>query len=195
MDTTIRKLLCTLAKDFSSPYTASSLAQQLQMSRWGVWKIIKKLEKEELIVLQTTGKGKTSAQTIHLNWKNSLTEKTVALALAQEAEIQRRWKFVFADLEPEADFVILFGSILPSLQTANDIDILTVAKEKKLLKINNSIQVIQKTQEKKIHAHNFTSRELMQELQKPNKIFLDALRRGVILFGQEKFIELMRKVR
>lgn len=182
-------------KDLSNHHTASSLAQQLQMSRGGVWKVIKKLEKEELIVLQTIGKGKTSTQTIHLNWKNTLTEKTVALTLAQEAETQKRWKFVFADLDQKADFVVLFGSIIHSPQTANDIDILTVAKEKSLIKINRIIQTIQKTQEKKIQAHNFTSQELKQELQKPNKIFLDALHRGVILFGQEKFIELMRKIR
>lgn len=194
MNTATRKLLCTLAKDFSSPHTASSLAQQLHMSRWGVWKIIKKLEKEELILLKSTGKGKTSTQTIQLNWKNTLTEKTIALALAQEAEIQKRWKFVFANLDQITDFVVLFGSILHSPQTANDLDIITVAKEKNLSKINNNLQVIQKTQEKKIHAHNLTDKEFRQELQKPNKIFWDALRRGIILFGQEKFIDLMRKI-
>ncbi|MDO8656004.1 MAG: Lrp/AsnC family transcriptional regulator, partial [Nanoarchaeota archaeon] len=51
MNTATRKLLCILTKDFSNLHTASSLAQQLQMSRWGVWKIIKKLEKEEIIIL------------------------------------------------------------------------------------------------------------------------------------------------
>lgn len=194
MNTATRKILCTLVKDFFSLHTASSLALQLQMSRWGVWKLIKKLEKEELLLLHATGKGKTSTQTIYLNWKNTLTEKTVALALAQEAEADRRWKFVFADLYQAADFVILFGSILSSPHTAGDIDILTVAKEKNLIKINKIIQTIQRTQEKKIHVHNFTSKEFTQELQKPNKVFLDAMHRGVILFGQEKFIQLRRKL-
>ncbi len=194
MNTVTRNLICTLVKEFSSPNTASSLAQQLQMSRWGVWKIIKKLEKEELILLQATGKGKTSTQTIHLNWKNTLTEKTLTLALAQQAETYRRWKFVFANLDQVADFVILFGSILHSPKTAEDIDILTVAKETTLLKINTQLNIIQKTQGKKIHAHNFTSKEFRQELQKPNKVFLDALRRGVVLFGQEKFSKFMREL-
>src|SRR3989344_3052208 len=194
MNTTTRKILCTLVKDFSSMHTASSLAPKLQMSRWGIWKVIKRLEKEELISLQDTGKGKTSTKTIHLNWKNNITEKTITLALAQEAEIQKRWKFVFADLEPEADFVILFGSILPSPKTAADIDIITVAKQTNLLKVNKVIENIQKTQEKKIHAHNCTAIELRQELQKGNKIFIDATYRGVVLFGQEKFIQFIRRL-
>jgi len=194
MNTTTQKIACTLVKDFSSIHTASSLAQQLQMSRWGIWKVIKKMEKEELINLQETGKGETSTKTIHLNWKNNLTEKTVTLALAQEAEFFKRWKFVFANLEPDADFMILFGSILHSPKTAADIDIIIVAKQTYLLKISKTLENIQKTQEKKIHTHNFTFKEFRQELQKPNKVFLDALDRGVVLFGQEKFIQSIRRL-
>ena len=192
MDATTRKILCTLAKDCWSVHTASTLALQLQMSRWGLWKALKKLEKEELIRLQSTGKGKTSTYTIHLNWKSTLAEKTVALALAQEAEIQKRWTFVFAEMEAEAEFVILFGSILPSPKTAADIDIITVAKQAKVLAISRLLEKIQQTQEKNIHAQNFTLQEFKKELHQKNKIFLDALHRGVILFGQEKFLQFIQ---
>lgn len=193
MDTT-NKLLCTVVKHFSALHTASTLAQQLQMSRWGVWKIIKQLEQNQLIRLASAGTGKTSTQTITLNWNNALTEKTVALALALEAEKYKRWKFTFAELEKTADFVLLFGSILHSPQTAGDIDIVAVVQERNLLKLSKILYSIQQTQEKKIHAHNLTAREWKQELQKPNKIFLDALRRGVVLFGQERFVQFMKRL-
>lgn len=182
-----------MAKDFSAVHTVSSLAQQLQMSRWGIWKIIKKLEKDELITLKSTGSGKTSTQTIHLNLGSTLADKTVALALAQEADIYKRWKFAFADLEKTADFIILFGSILHSPKTAGDIDLLTVAKERNLLKINNLIYTIQQTQEKKMHTHNLTPKECAQELKKPNPIFLDALKRGVILFGYDNYLQFAKR--
>lgn len=190
---TAQKILIILIKDFSAVHTATSLAQQLEMSRWGVWKAIKKLHKEELLTIKPVGSGKTSTQTIYLNWSNKLTEKTTALALAQEASAYKRWDFNFEDLEKETDFLLLYGSILSSSKTAGDIDLLSVAKEKKLSKINKLVLAVQKTQEKKIHFYNFTVKEFAQELQKPNKIFVDALRKGIILFGQEDFVEFMKR--
>ena len=193
MATTTQKVLTVLVKDFSVTHTATSLAQQLKMSRWGAWKTIKKLQAEEIMVLKPTGRGKTSTQTVHLHWRSKLTEKMITLALAQEASSYKRWIFTFAGLESEVDFLLLYGSILHSSKTAEDIDILSVAKEKKLLKINQLILTIQKTQDKKIHPHNFTAEEFAQELQKPNKVFLDALKKGIVLFGQEKFVEFVKR--
>lgn len=189
---TAHRLLCILVKDFTSTHTVSSLAQQLQLSRWGVWKIFRKLKQEGLIILTPAGKGKTSTHLAQLNWKNTLTEKTASYALVLEAERYRRWKFSLAKLENHAKVVILFGSILTSPQTAGDIDLLTVATEKKLLLLEKILRSIQQTQEKKIHSHNLTAEEFIAELQKPNKIFLDALRRGVVLFGQEKFVQYLK---
>jgi biotin operon repressor len=191
MATTIQNLLILLVKDFSAVHTATSLAQQLGKSRWGVWKILKKLQQEEIIIVKPTGEGKTSTQTIRLNWNSKLTEKTIILSLAREASAYKRWSFTFADLEPEVDFTLLYGSILHSPKRAGDIDLLSVAKEKNLSKISKLIFTAQQTQEKKIHAHNFTAREFVQELQKPNKVFLDALKKGIVLFGQEKFVAFM----
>lgn len=193
MNTTTQKALITLVKDFSAVHTATSLAQQLKMSRWGMWKIVKRLQEEEILSIKSTGKGKTSTQTIHINWNNPFAEKTIIWALAQEASNYKRWSFNFSELEKEADFLLLYGSILHSPKTAEDIDILTVTKEKKLSKINQRIFAIQKTQEKKIHAHNFTAKEFAQELQKTNKIFIDALKKGIVLFGQEKFVEFVKE--
>ncbi len=55
--------------------------------------------------------------------------------------------------------------------------------------------MIQKTQLKKIHALNFTQAELKQELEKPNKAFVDAVAKGIVLFGQERFIKFIRGLR
>jgi len=164
------------------------------MSRWGVWKILKRLQEEDIIFVKRTGKGKTSTQTLHLNWKNNLTEQTLALALAREATSQKRWRFNFADIEKKVDFLILYGSILHSPKTAGDIDILSVAKEKNLSTISKLIFTVQQTQEKKVHAHNFIAREFTQELQKPNKVFIDAVKKGVVLFGQQKFVAFMKRL-
>ncbi len=192
---TAQKVLLALLKDFSAVHTATSLAQQLKMSRWGVWKIIKKLRQEEIILIKPTGKGKTSTQTIQLNWDNMLTEKMIILALVQEASTHKRWSFTFTDLEKEVDFLILYGSILHSQKEAKDIDVLgAVSKEKKLAKIPDLILKIQETQAKKIHSLNFTLKEFKQELKKPNKAYLDAVKKGVVLFGQENFLKFIKRL-
>ena len=54
---------------------------------------------------------------------------------------------------------------------------------------------MQKTQIKKIHALNFTEAEFKQELQKLNKAFIDAIKKGIILFGQEKFIKFLKSIK
>lgn len=181
-----------LLKDLSS-HTATSLSKELKMSRWGTWKILKKLEKDKLIEIKPIGMGKTSTSIIKLNWDNVLAEKNLALSLTQEALNYKRWVYNFSNLQEEVDFLILYGSILYT-EEANDIDVLGVAKENKFAQIDDMIVKIQQTQNKKIHFINLTQKEFKQELKKPNKAYLDAIRKGIILFGQENFIRFVKEL-
>jgi len=196
---TIRKpaqrILLLLFKDILVTHTATSVANSLGMSRWGAWKILKKLASDELIILKPVGIGKTSSQQILLNWDNLILEKTLSLLLTEESIGQRRWIANFSDLKNQVEFLVLFGSILHSPKEANDIDILGVTTKKTIGKINDLVLKIQETQAKKIHSINFTEDELIKELKKPNKAFIDAVKRGVILFGQEKFIKFIRRLK
>lgn len=190
------KILKLLLKDFSIRPTITSLAKEIGMSRVGIWKVLKKLEKEKLIVLSHTGTGKTSIYTVSLNWDNPLTEKNLVLSLTEDALKNQRWINNFAELETKADFLIIYGSIIHSSKEANDIDILSIVSNKnRFLEIEKSINKIQKTQIKKIHTLNFTQMEFKQELEKPNKIFIDAIKKGIVLFGQEKFIKFIKGIR
>lgn len=187
-----QKIITILLKDFSI-HTATSLSQELKISRQGIWKIIKKLEQDELIKLEQIGTGKTNTHRITLNWHNELIEKILSFSLTKEALKQKRWQFNFADLESEVDFLILYGSMLHSPKDANDIDIIgIVSQEKKLANIGNIILKIQETQPKKIHSINLTKKEFQQEIKKPNKAYLEAVKKGVILFGQDHFIKFIK---
>ena len=188
------RILKVLLKDFTIKPTITSLAKELGMSRVGIWKILKKLEAEKLILLSAIGAGKTSTYLISLKWDNPLTEKTIALALAEDALSNQRWISNFAELEDKVEFLIIYGSIIHSPKAANDIDILGVTNKNKFLEIEESIKKAQKTQIKRIHSLNFTQGELKAELEKPNKAFIDAVKKGIILFGQEKFIKFIRSI-
>ncbi len=193
-DLTAKRVLLHLLKDFSSTHTITTLAKELGLSRVGMWKLLKSLEDNKYIVLKAVGEGKTSASLVSLDWDNPLVEKTVSLYLTEEAVKQRRWQVDFKELEKVFNFAILYGSILHSPQKADDIDVLGITKKKNFVKTQIIIDKVQKTQSKKVHAINFTKNEFKAELQKPNKAFIDAVKKGVILFGQENFVRFMREL-
>ncbi len=193
METDI-KILKILLKDLEINQTITYLSKEIKMSRVGIWKVLKKLEKNKLILLNPVGSGKTSTYIIKLNWENPIIEKTLSLALAEDALKQQIWLNNLAELEDKADFLIIYGSIIQSPKEANDIDILGITNKNKFIEIEESIKKIQKTQIKKIHALNFTQAEFKEELKKRNKAFIDAVKKGVILFGQEKFIKFIKNI-
>ncbi len=189
----VPKILEILLKDFTIKHTVTSLAKELKITRVGIWKILKKIEPQGLIILQPIGTGKTSTYIISLNWENILTLKNLEITLTEEAIKNKRWIDNFKELENKVEFLIIFGSILYSPKEANDIDILTISKKNNLTEINNIISKLQKTQIKKIHALNFTEEEFKKELS--NEAIIDAIKKGSILFGQEKFIKFIRGIK
>jgi len=187
------KILKILLNEFLVKHTITSIAKDIGMTRVGTWKILKKLEKEKFVILARIGAGKTSAYTISLNWENPLLEKILSLILTEDALKGQRWLEDFKGLENKLSFLIIYGSILYS-KDANDIDILAITNKSRFIEIESIIAKIQKTQIKKIHASSFTEAEFKQELEKPNKAFIDAIKKGIVLFGQEKFIKFMRGI-
>ena len=189
------KILKMLLKDFSIKHTITSIAKEIGMTRVGTWKVLKKLESEHLVFLSSIGTGKTSTYNISLNWDNSLVEKKLSLALTEDAIKNQRWADNFSELKNKINFLIIYGSIIHSPKEASDIDILGITSKNKFVEIEESIRKIQKTQIKKIHTLNFTEAEFKQELERSNKAFIDAIKKGVILFGQEKFIKFIRGIK
>ena len=189
------RILKILLKDFTIKPTITSLAEEIRLSRVGTWKLLKKMQSEKLIILSRVGLGKTSTYSISLNWGNPLVEKNLAVYLTEDTLKNQKWLYNFAELENKVDFLILYGSIINLPQEASDIDILGIVSNKnRFIEIEESIKKVQKTQIIRIHAINLTPKELKQELEKPNKAFIDAIRKGVVLFGQEKFIKFMKDI-
>lgn len=197
METTLiqRKILKMLAKDFRARHSVTSLAKEIGMSRVGIWKVLKKMQLNKLVILSPVGSGKTSIYIADLNWENFLALKNLEFALAEDAFSYKKWLSIFSELKDKTEFLILYGSILHSSNEANDIDILGIANKDKFIELDKAVNKIQKTSIKKIHALNFTPNELKKELTKPNKVFIDAIKKGIILFGQEEFINFIKEVK
>ncbi len=190
-----KRALLVLLKDLSTRHTVTSLAKELKLTRVGTWKILKKLEYNALIKFSHVGMGKTSTGLISLNWDNILVEKMLSLYLTEEALAHKRWMHTFAELEKMTDFLILYGSVLYSPREARDIDVIgIVSGGNRFVSADNIVNKIQKIEMKKIHAIMFGQKELLNELKKQNKAFIDALKKGIVLFGQEEYISFMKQV-
>ncbi len=188
----ILRILCT---DLSHSHTITSLSLDLGLSRAGIWKIIKKLHADNLVKISKIGDGKTNLLTIWLNWQNPLTEKSLALILSQEAAKYQRWISCFSELQKKSSFVVIYGSILSNSKNANDIDLLCIVSNKKqFVEVEKTVLRIQKTQFKKIHSLSFTSDEFAKEIRNKNPVFINALKYGFVLFGQENFIKFYRNI-
>ncbi|MEK6974690.1 MAG: hypothetical protein AABW41_05650 [Nanoarchaeota archaeon] len=194
MEANNQRILNLLFRSFAVKCTITSLAKEMGISRVGIWKSLKRMESRKLIILTSIGNRKTSAYIISLNLENILTLKNLEITLTEEAIKNKRWVDNFKELEKKVDFLILFGSILHSPEEANDIDILSIANKNKFTEINETVNRIQKTQIKKIHALNLTEEEFKEELIKNNKAFIDTIKKGIVLFGQEKFIKFIRGI-
>lgn len=192
---TRKGIIKILFKDFSLRHSISSLSQELKITRVGAWKALKNLEKEKYVLLKQIGKGKTSTYIVELNRTNILLENVLMGILLEEAQKNQRWLYDFSEIEKFVNFSIIYGSILNNPKEANDIDILSIVSNKKnFIELDNTINKIQKTQIKKIHAINMTQEELKTELKKGNRAFIDAIKKGIILFKQENFIKFIKSI-
>jgi len=189
------EVLKALLKDIHKIHTVTSISKERGISRVRSWKLLKELENEKFITLDSIGPEKTSIKRASLNWENPLLEKTLSLLLLQDALKQARWQHNFQELEDKVDFLILYGSILHSPKEANDIDIITlISNIKNFIKMDKIILDIQVAQEKKIHAINLTKDELKHQLKEKYNAYTEALKKGVVLFGQENFIKFIKEI-
>ena len=180
-----KKIMLVLFKNFNENNTISSLAKELSMNRVGIWRILKKLESKNLITLTQVGDGRTNAHLINLNWNNFLIEKLLNLYLTEEALQEQRLikdfeKLNVKDIEDIVDFLIIHENNIISV----------VSQKRKIIKIHPSEEFA----EEKINYINLTELEFVKELMRPNKDFVDAVKKGSVLLGQGKFIQLMKNL-
>jgi len=187
------RIALLLLKDFSAMHTITSIGKELGMTRSGIWKVLMKLKKENYITLETT--EEKSLLIPKLNLRNELLEKYLNFALSKEAKEHERWIFNFTEAKEHVSFFILYGSVLKSYAKAKDLDVIGIIPDRKSFKkLHESLDKIQKSESKRIHSINFTESEFREELLKPNKAFVEAVKKGVVLFGQEEFIKFMKKL-
>jgi predicted nucleotidyltransferase len=176
-----QEIIKILFKDLQNKYNSRSMSKIVNMSHVGVFKIFKKLEKQNIVNSERMG----NAVFYSLNLKNPVACKEVESILTTEAQDYARWLEEFRGLEEKADVVMLFGSILKDDKSTRDIDLLVVAQKNKFSDIKKVIGERNEVSYKKIHLILQNPDEFKKDVYEKNKVIIEVIKTGVVLFGQD----------
>lgn len=187
-----KKLLCFLIKHFSENYSINQLAKQLGLTPKGMHKLLKCLENQGIV------KPKKMANAIfyHINFDSDLARKSAELSLFEQikspfARVQAK------DLErlrPTVLAAILFGSVLEKGQKAQDIDVMVVFEKKNYREFERRLNELQKLKTKQINPVMQTPEDLINNLKKKDKIMLEIIKTGKVLWGQQIIVDAINQV-
>lgn len=177
-----QEILKLMFKDLLTSYNSRSISKVVGISHSGAFKILRKLEKDEIVKSKNIGK----ARVYSINFDSTIACKEIEIALAIEAKNYNRWLEEFKGLEDKSEFVILFGSILVNSSSARDIDLLVVAEKDRFSEIKHIIKERNSVSNKKIHLILQNLSEFKRDIKKKNKVMVEIIKKGVALFSQDK---------
>lgn len=180
-----QKILSILFKDRKANHNSRTISKLIGISHPGAFKLMKRMEKEQLIIPERIGK----AVIYKPNLKSPLVIKKIELALMQEAKLHKRWLYEFESIGKMSKFVILFGSILRNEKEAHDVDLLVIAEKENYKKIKEIVYEKNVILIKKVHLLFQRKEDFKLDLKNNHKVILDAIKTGVVLYGQEEFVK------
>ena len=185
-----RETVLILLKDYTNFYNANSISKVLNISHVGAQKIFKRLLQENVVLSKIIGKSIT----YKLNFNNDYVSNLVSFLLADEANKFKRWKEEFKDLLKKKRIVMLFGSTVKDYAHARDIDIMVVLENKDVTEVNEILKKKEELLPKKLHAILLNYHDLLENIKKKDKAFVDIIKNAIVLYGQDKYVEVMKNV-
>ncbi len=176
-----------ILKSPETEYNATSIAKVLNMSAMGALKIAKRLEKEGII----KGIKKGKATFYSLNLKEEYARQYLKFLLQREAAqakvYLRVWVRELRKIE-HAYAIILFGSVLHKEKEARDIDAVIVVDQDNFGTIKKEIKDVNIVNIKKVHPIFQTRDDLKNNIKKPDRVILNALK-GIVVKGEDVILE------
>lgn len=179
-------------RDIDNDYNANNMGKKIGISSMGALKILKRLESST--ILKSKQFGKAVFYKVDLN--SSYARAYIMFLLKKEAEeiIPRvkRWVKELRKLKG-AEIGILFGSVLKK-EKFNDVDLLVVLKSAQNKTLNMSISEMNEINIKKIHTVKQTRQDLITNLEKKDDVVLSIIKNGIVLFGYEEIVGVIKDV-
>ena len=88
--------------------------------------------------------------------------------------------------------IMMFGSAIKNYSQARDIDIMIVIEKEDVKEINKILKKKEEILPKKLHAIKLTHQDLLENLEKKDKAMIDIVKNAIILYGQDKYVEILK---
>jgi len=168
----------------------NQISKELNISLGSTFKILKDLEKNEIVLLKKLG----NANYYILNLKNQETNRLCELILLEEKRNLKGYAKIYSgEIKnfKNADLIILFGSILKNKQF-NDVDVLFVTN--KIKEVNKFCLEISKIRTKPITPLILKKSDLVKEIDNRKESILEIIKTGIVLKGESVFLEVIKNV-
>jgi DNA-binding Lrp family transcriptional regulator len=180
----VLKILLTAFED----YSINQIARLAKLSPNGAYKILKKFRNEGIL----KSKQIANIKSYSLDFDNEKTGNILQYALIPKLE--GRIKFRFDDLKELKKITlasIMFGSYIDLKKEPNDLDILFIIDTKHYKTYKENSTRIFKTIPIKVHDILQTEKDFKENIAKKDKVLIDILKTGKILWGHDKIIDLI----
>ena len=183
-----KKVLKLLLFAFGEMYSINRIAKECGLSPNGAFKMLIKFENEGIIKSQNIGNMKS----YKLDFESEKTKNILKLAII--SELKGKVKFRADDLKSLkqiTEVCILFGSYIDLKKEPNDLDLFFVIKDKNFKEYKKQTSLIFKTMPIKVHDVLQTEEDVVANLKKKDKVVIEILKTGIILWGFDKVIEMV----
>ena len=186
-----KKVLRLLLTAFDRQYSINNIAKECGLAPNGAFKILKKFEKEGILKSNKIANIKSYS----INFDNEKTGSILELALMPALEGRLKYRLEdFKDMKEITKACILFGSYIDLKKEPHDLDVLFVIDEDNFKNYKKGLEAIKDIVPAKIHDVLQTEEDLKNNIKNKDKIILQILRGGVILWGINTMIKVIKNV-
>ncbi len=182
-----QEALLTIYKDIANFYNANSLSKELGITQVGTMKLLKRFEKNNILISKKIGKSIV----YKINIEEEFVQKLIAFALINEASKYQRWKDEFKSLNKKDRILLFYGSASRNYSHAKDIDIFVVINKEDFKEVSKELEKIQSILPKKLHVIKATKKDLIKNIKESNKSIIEILKTAIVLYGYDKYMEVV----
>ena len=187
-----KKILRFLLVNFDKDCSINEIAKKCELSHNGAYEILKKFEKSEVILPRKI----SNLISYKINFNSKETVKLLELTLLPDYNVDKI-RYRYNDLKPLEEIsslCIIFGSYITKKEKPNDIDAIFVVGKANYKKYSQILENVKMILPLKLHDVIQTKEDLSMNIKKRESIIIKAISEGVILWGHEFLIEVIKNV-
>ena len=192
----LTKIVEFLFRNIPNRFNVNQISRELKISVGSAYKILKSLEKKSVLVSLKIGNGIYYVLNLDNKEAENITElvliesRNKSLSKNSHASIYAK---DFKDGEKLSKAIILFGSILERKDT-KDVDILFIIDKGKSKAVEDFCMKLSNLRPKRTNPLLMTMADFKKNIKKQDKVIADILKKGIILFGEDAVIDILRGV-